>query len=103
MKEDEIPVAEHFFSCDIICKERRYKAMKNTVCVIGGDLRQIRLSTLLEQEGFSVCSIGLSEDDYDFGVLKEADIVILPMPVSFDDVYINAPFSKNQIRTKQRV
>lgn len=71
--------------------------MKNTVCIVGGDMRQIRLLEMLKNEGFSVYSIGLLEEDYDLDILKKADIVILPMPVSFDDVYINAPFAKRQI------
>ncbi len=71
--------------------------MKNTVCIVGGDMRQIRLSELLKKEGYTVYSLGLSDEDYDFDVLRKASIVIFPMPVSFDDVYINAPFSKKQI------
>lgn len=71
--------------------------MKNTVCIVGGDMRQIRLSELLKKEGYTVYSLGLSEEDCDFDVLRKAEIIIFPMPVSFDDVYINAPFAKRQI------
>lgn len=71
--------------------------MKNTVCIVGGDMRQIRLSELLMKEEYTVYSLGLSEEDSDFDVLRKADVVIFPMPVSFDDVYINAPFAKRQI------
>ena len=71
--------------------------MKNTVCIVGGDMRQIRLSELLKKEGYTVYSLGLSEEDCDFDVLRKAEIIVFPMPVSFDDVYINAPFAKRQI------
>lgn len=71
--------------------------VKNTVCVIGGDLRQRRLFELLAKDGYSVSSVGLFEDDSDLTPLKSADIAIFPMPMSFDNVYINAPFSKKQI------
>jgi len=75
--------------------------MKNTLCIVGGDMRQIRLLQMLQNEEYSVYSTGLLEEDYDLDIIKKADIVILPMPVSFDDVYINAPFSKKQISKTQ--
>lgn len=71
--------------------------VKNTVCIIGGDLRQRRLCELLLKDGYTVKTIGLFEDDYDLLPLKSADIAVFPMPMSFDNVYINAPFSKKQI------
>lgn len=75
--------------------------VKNTVCIIGGDLRQKRLGELLSGDGYTVRTIGLSGTDCDLSPLKSADIVIFPMPVSFDDVYINAPFSKKQIAFRE--
>ena len=71
--------------------------MKKTVCIVGGDMRQIRLSELLKDEGYVVESVGLSGPDYDVGILKNADIAIFPMPLSFDGVYINAPLSSRRI------
>lgn len=71
--------------------------MKNTVCIIGGDLRQRRLCELLLKDGYSVSTVGLYEDDSDLFPLKKADIAVFPMPMSFDNVYINAPFAKKQI------
>ncbi len=71
--------------------------VKNTVCIIGGDLRQRRLFELLLKDGYTVKTIGLFEDDSDTSPLKTADIAVFPMPMSFDNVYINAPFSKKQI------
>ena len=71
--------------------------MKSTVYVIGGDLRQITVAELLEEEGFFVVKAGLSEAEDDFTKLKNADIVVLPIPVSYDNVYINAPMAKQKI------
>ncbi|MBR5808542.1 MAG: dipicolinate synthase subunit DpsA [Clostridia bacterium] len=71
--------------------------VKNTVCIIGGDLRQKKLKELFLKDGYAVETIGLSEEEFDLNTLKTADIAIFPMPMSFDNVYINAPFSKKQI------
>lgn len=74
--------------------------MKNTVCLVGGDMRQRKLMELLSDRGFAVSSLGLMESDDDAGVLCDAQIVVFPMPMSFDNVYINAPFSKSRISMK---
>lgn len=71
--------------------------VKKTVCIVGGDLRQRRLLELLSKDGYSVSTVGLFEDDSDLSPLGTADIAVLPMPMSFDNVYINAPFSKKKI------
>lgn len=71
--------------------------MKNTFCLIGGDLRQKKLKELLEGEGYTVNSVGLLGEDDDFGALKSANVAVFSMPMSFDNIYINAPFSKRRI------
>lgn len=71
--------------------------MKSTVYVIGGDLRQMTVSELLREEGYEVCTAGLSDEEFNLNGLKKADVVILPIPVSYDNVYINAPLSKRRI------
>ncbi len=71
--------------------------MKSTVYVVGGDLRQATVARLLKDEGYDVHSAMLSDDDFNISKLKEADIVILPLPVSYDNVYINTPLSKRRI------
>ena len=90
-------VLEPFFEVIIICRRGRYKAMKNTICVVGGDLRQIRLLELLEKEGYNISEVALFGEDFNYDTIKNAGVLVLPMPVSFDGVYINAPFSKRQI------
>lgn len=75
--------------------------MKKTVYVIGGDLRQITVADMLEKEGFNVYTIGLSDKDYDIKLLERADIIILPIPVSYDNIYINAPFARERIAIRE--
>ncbi len=75
--------------------------MKGTVYVIGGDLRQITVADLLKKEGYKVFTIGLSEEDSEIRCLKEADYVILPIPASYDNVYINAPLAKSRISIEE--
>ncbi len=59
--------------------------MKRSVTVLGGDLRQVWLAKLLEQDGWSVCTWGLEKGD---GIVPvplhralESEVVILPLPV----------------------
>ena len=75
--------------------------VKNTVCIIGGDLRQKKLKELFLKDGYIVNSIGLSEEEFDLNSLKKADVAVFPMPMSFDNIYINAPFSKKQIALRE--
>ncbi|MBO5059503.1 MAG: dipicolinate synthase subunit DpsA [Clostridia bacterium] len=71
--------------------------MKSTIYVVGGDMRQVTVAELLKEEGFAVTTVGLSEDRIDLRELKKAEAVIFPIPVSYDNVYINTPLSKRRI------
>ncbi len=76
-----------------------------TVSVIGGDLRQLTLARLLKKEGYHIFLYGFDknieiddleiEDDVDY--VLSSDIVILPVPVTFDGETINAPYSKTPL------
>ena len=76
-----------------------------TVSVIGGDLRQLTLARLLKKEGYHIFLYGFDknieiddleiEDDVDYAL--SSDIVILPVPVTFDGETINAPYSKKPL------
>lgn len=79
--------------------------MRKTFSVIGGDLRQLTLAALLEKDGFDVNIFGF-DSGIDTGGLKKiralseaatADFIILPLPVSQDNITLNAPFSKEKI------
>ncbi|MBR4723282.1 MAG: dipicolinate synthase subunit DpsA [Clostridia bacterium] len=71
--------------------------MRKSVCVLGGDLRQVTVKKLLEEENFEVSAIGISEEETPLDEMKKAEILILPIPVSADGITINAPFAKHKI------
>lgn len=75
--------------------------------VIGGDMRQIYMAEALEQAGFEVSLYGFerleegnagrsSYADY-YEALKGKDAVIFPLPLSRDNVSLNAPFTGEEI------
>lgn len=72
--------------------------MEGTIYVVGGDLRQVTVANELEKAGFCVKTLGLSEKDTArIGELKNAKAVIFPIPISYDNVYINTPLSDERI------
>lgn len=83
--------------------------MFETVSVIGGDLRQLTLARLLKNEGYHVFLYGFDkniqpeglkqEEDKDF--VLSADIVILPVPVTFDGTTVNSPYSDNPMYVEE--
>lgn len=80
--------------------------MFETVAVIGGDLRQLTLAGLLRKEGYHVFLYGfdkditvdssLSESDKTFAL--NSDIIILPVPVTFDGATVNSPYANTPMR-----
>lgn len=76
--------------------------MFETVAVIGGDLRQLTLARLLKKEGYHICLYGFDKDiqldelknEEDIDIIVTADIIILPVPVTFDGQTINSPYSE---------
>lgn len=76
--------------------------MFETVSIIGGDLRQLTLARLLKDEGYHIFLYGFDKDiqlddlelepDKDF--VLSSDIVVLPVPVSFDGSTINSPYAE---------
>lgn len=83
--------------------------MFETVSVIGGDLRQLTLARLLKDEGYHVFLYGFDKDIQPEGLTQEedkdfvlsADIVILPVPVTFDGTTINSPYSDNPMYVEE--
>lgn len=78
------------------------------ISVIGGDLRQITLAKLLENDGHTVRIFGFDKDIDIAGLTKgdsfeNTDIIVLPLPVSHDGILINAPFSKTEIHMKSLI
>ncbi len=77
--------------------------MFRTVSVIGGDLRQLTLAKMLIADGYNVVIYGFENDTdnimntHDLEFALNSDIIILPVPVSFDNIYINTPFTDEKI------
>lgn len=80
--------------------------MKRRILVAGGDLRQLTLASLLESENFYIEILGFNKNidtknlksATDMNSLKDADIVILPLPFSTDGITVNAPYSDRKIK-----
>ena len=83
--------------------------MFKTISVIGGDLRQLTLAQMLEKDGYTVKLFGFTKDINTLNIPSsssltdslESDIVILPVPVSFDNININMPYSDRQLTIKE--
>ncbi len=62
--------------------------------ILGGDNRALYLGEYLEKEGHKVCYFAFNETDCFTNLndaINEADIIILPLPLSKDRVTLNAP------------
>lgn len=67
--------------------------------ILGGDERSIRLAYLLEEDGFKLKAFGFHEDYMDKSILvdnlekalKDSSIVIGPIPLTHDKVFLNTP------------
>ena len=72
------------------------------ILVAGGDKRNIYLADILSSDGFRVSVCGFGEEiNFADGVrpahnikktASECDVIILPLPLSFDGITLNAPF-----------
>lgn len=89
-----------------------YKTAKK-FAVVGGDLRQACLANSLIEHNMtnSVSCLFLNNEvelcndinisnDYKF-ILANADIVIMGLPISLDNTYLNTPFSDEKIEIKE--
>lgn len=83
--------------------------MFKTVSVIGGDLRQLTLAKELAADGYDTIVYGFSDEINEFNIPKtddittalDSEIIILPIPVSFDGTTINTPYSDNELSVKE--
>ncbi len=78
--------------------------MIKTIAVVGGDLRIIKLVGMLEKEGYLVNTYGLEKSPEINKkssnleeCIKDADIVVGPLPLASNEEYINTPFSDNKV------
>ena len=70
--------------------------MRKNISVIGGDLRQLTLYKELADEFACAALYGfekLTECSDDITALKNADVIVLPMPVTTDGVNVNAVYT----------
>ena len=70
--------------------------MRKNISVIGGDLRQLTLYKELASEFACAALYGfekLTECSDDIAALQNADVVVLPMPVTTDGANVNAVYT----------
>ncbi|MDD6483481.1 MAG: dipicolinate synthase subunit DpsA [Clostridiales bacterium] len=80
-----------------------------TVSVIGGDMRQLTVAKALKDEGFKVSLYGFDEEIEHNGISREtdidyalaADIVVLPIPITYDGCNINMPYCDFPLSTEE--
>ena len=74
--------------------------MKDSIAVLGGDLRQVYLARLLHADRWNVMTWGLEKANAPFGVSFDhalrAGIIVLPLPVCRGD-QLNLPLTDTQI------
>lgn len=83
--------------------------MINKIAIIGGDLRIVKLSEMLVNEGAQVYTYGLENaeniETKKCETLKEAidfaDVILGPIPFSSNGDIINSPFSKAKIKVEE--
>lgn len=78
--------------------------MIKNIAVVGGDLRIVKLVGMLEKENYSVKTYGLEKSTEILNkansleeCIKDADIVIGPLPLSSNGENINTPFSDEKV------
>lgn len=83
--------------------------MFKSVGVIGGDLRQITLAKMMSADGYDVTLYGFKDTVNDTRIVQtdnlnialDKEIIILPVPVSFDCLYINTPYCDDKLTIKR--
>jgi dipicolinate synthase subunit A len=75
-------------------------------CILGGDLRSIKLADLIAADGNCVHIFGYDAANFDIAIkqsntiaqaINDAEIIIGPIPCSNDNENINAPFHNEKI------
>ena len=87
----------------VLLSRKELQTMFKTVSVIGGDLRQLTLADELRKDGYDVTVFGFTDkisydaNTTDIDAALDSEIVILPVPVSFDGININTPYSDTRL------
>lgn len=70
-----------------------------SILICGGDKRQRFMYEFMRGNGISVRSFALNEDnEVTLGDINRFDIIVLPVPVSKDNIYLNAPLVDYKIK-----
>lgn len=82
--------------------------MIKNIAIIGGDLRIVKLVEMLEKENYNVTTYCMEKAEEVKNksnslqeCVKNADIIIGPLPLSSNDEYINSPFSDNKLTVNE--
>lgn len=81
------------------------KFQKSKFFIAGGDLRQLGCAASLRDKGFDTVLYGFDEENTEgFPVssnpnrdIAQADCILLPLPVTYDNININTPLYKEKI------
>ena len=75
--------------------------------VIGGDLRQLVAAMELAEEGYETAIFGFDSYEGSLGMItrcvamedaiRNANVIVLPLPYSIDKIHLNTPLSQNEI------
>jgi len=86
--------------------EGKGDTMNKKIFILGGDLRQLKCAQALAEKGNEVKLYGFTEaqglslSENPEKDINEAHYVILPLPVTYDDININAPMYDKKIPLK---
>ncbi len=83
--------------------------MIKNIAIIGGDLRIVKLASMLKKENYNVKTYALEKThelvDTKTNSLKEcvkdADIVLGPLPLSINGEFVNTPFSEEKVQIEE--
>lgn len=76
--------------------------------ILGGDERSIKLANLLMEDDYDIKAFGFEENYIDKSILcstlekalKDSDIIIGPIPLTRDKIFLNTPFYSTNIKLK---
>lgn len=85
--------------------------MIKNIAVIGGDLRIVKLVDMLKKEGYNIKTYALErateiEDTKAESLsecIKDAQIVLGPLPLSTNGTFVNTPFSSEKIQLEELI
>ena len=75
-------------------------SLNKNICFIGGDRRSISAALFLKSKGFNISVLGLKTDEplTEYADLQNAvlhsDIIVLPLPLTRDNITVNAPLCR---------